>query len=37
MNDNPYLQSKLLWNDLYGSIENKLKQSNRLNLSLIHI
>lgn len=25
--DNPYLQSKLLWNDLYGSVEEKLRKT----------
>ncbi len=32
--NNPYLQSKLLWNDLYGSVENKLKTSVKINFIL---
>lgn len=28
--DNPYLQSKALWNDLYGSVEERLKVAYRL-------
>lgn len=29
-NENPYLQSKLLWNDLYGDIETKLENAYRI-------
>ncbi|OGT50852.1 MAG: hypothetical protein A3F17_09300 [Gammaproteobacteria bacterium RIFCSPHIGHO2_12_FULL_41_15] len=32
--DNPYLQSKVLWNDLYGSVEEKLRFSYRIIIAL---
>ena len=31
---NPYLQSKALWNDMYGSIQTKLENSYRINMVL---
>ncbi len=33
--DNPYLQSKLLWNDVYGDIERKWRSSRYLNFICI--
>lgn len=35
LKNNPYLQSKVLWNDMYGGVESKLKTSQRLNLLLV--
>lgn len=34
MSNNPYLQSKILWNDLYGSVESKLMRANHIILAL---
>lgn len=30
LTNNPYLQSKLLWNDMYGSVQRKLENSYRI-------
>jgi type IV secretory pathway TrbF-like protein len=35
MKDNPYLQSKALWNELYGSVQTKLENCYRIILILI--
>lgn len=32
--DNPYLQSRALWHDLYGDVESRLRKSQRLNIVL---
>lgn len=34
LTDNPYLQSRALWNDLYGNLETKLENSYRIILIL---
>jgi type IV secretion system protein TrbF len=34
---NPYLQSKMLWNDVYGDVYNRLRRSNILNYVLCGI
>jgi len=32
--ENPYLQSRMLWNDVYGDVESRLQKAQRLNMVL---
>lgn len=37
LSKNPYLQSKALWNDMYGDLEDKLCRSQRLNMLFLGV
>ena len=37
INNNPYLQSRALWEDIYGSVHDKLKKAYRLQFALIGV